>query len=320
MNDIKRFDRILHLFLYLQSRQSVSLKELSTKYGVSERTIFRDIKSLIQSGIPIINDSNKGYSLMEGFRMRPLKFTDEEMLSLYVAEKFLKENNLNKMSRYYESVFMKIKGTFLSVQKEDAHSLDSHIIIDNKSSVQIEYPVNILESLLSCILSKTSCAIDYQKLSQIEVERRTIEPIGVFSHSNLWYIYAYCRMRSDYRQFRLDRIKNISINDEPYSSTHPSLEELRQKDSSQFKTIIKISIEKKYAHYIHWDRVNYGFVSEEFNGDVVIMTFDYEYNPHYFVRWFMSYMDVGVIIEPLELKSEMQHILNNALRKFKSDP
>lgn len=89
MDITKRFDRILSIFFYLQSKSSVSIVDLMDKFQVSERTLFRDLKSLEIAGIPIINEVGRGYHIMEGFRMQAKSFTEAEVISLMIAEKIV---------------------------------------------------------------------------------------------------------------------------------------------------------------------------------------------------------------------------------------
>lgn len=74
-NDTNRLSRLTAILTQLQTKRLLTARLLADKFGVSVRTIYRDIKSLEQAVVPIISEDGRGYSLMEGYRLPPLMFT-----------------------------------------------------------------------------------------------------------------------------------------------------------------------------------------------------------------------------------------------------
>ena len=87
----KRFDRIVAILIQLQSKKIVKAHELAERFKVSLRTIYRDIRTLEASGVPIYSEAGIGYSLMEGYRLPPVMFTREEASSFIAAEKLMQK-------------------------------------------------------------------------------------------------------------------------------------------------------------------------------------------------------------------------------------
>jgi len=83
----KRFDRIVEILIQLQSKRVVKAQELADRFDVSLRTIYRDIKSLEQAGVPLIGEAGMGYSIMDGYRLPPVSFSKEEALCFVATEK-----------------------------------------------------------------------------------------------------------------------------------------------------------------------------------------------------------------------------------------
>jgi predicted DNA-binding transcriptional regulator YafY len=75
-NDTKRLSRLTAILTQLQTKRLVTASELAKKFSVSNSTIYRDIKALEQAGIPVLTEEGKGYTLMEGYRMPPVMFTE----------------------------------------------------------------------------------------------------------------------------------------------------------------------------------------------------------------------------------------------------
>jgi predicted DNA-binding transcriptional regulator YafY len=84
-NTSNRFDRIVAILIQLQSKKIVKAQELSKRFDVSLRTIYRDIRTLEVAGVPIYSEAGVGYSLVEGYRLPPVMFTREEAESFIAA-------------------------------------------------------------------------------------------------------------------------------------------------------------------------------------------------------------------------------------------
>jgi predicted DNA-binding transcriptional regulator YafY len=315
MDITKRFDRILQLFFLLQSKSVVTAEELQKRFEISLRTIYRDLKALEMAGIPIVNEPGSGYSIMEGFRLQPSRFSQEEILSLMVAEKVMQKHETEFVKKHFEAALIKIKSSFQVHQKKDFLHLEDtvHLKNDFKSN---DYLPNIIDVLLNSTLKKKITRIDYLKSSDVYPVGRSVEPIGIFYEHGFWYLLAYCHLRKDYRNFRLDRIKKVSVLEENFTISHPPIHEFRDKGLSENKTKIELRVDRKYAHYLYWDRQIFGFREEEISDDFVLMYFDCSLSVVSFVRWFIKFVDVAEIIEPAHLNHELVEIMESGLKRI----
>jgi len=315
MDITKRFDRILQIFFLLQSKSVVSTEELQKRFEISLRTIYRDLKALEIAGIPIVNESGAGYSIMEGFRLQPSRFSQEEILSLTVAEKVMQKHETEFVKKHFEAALIKIKSSFQVHQKRDFLHLEDAIHL-KKNFKSIDYLPNIIDILLNSTIKKKITHIHYVKSGDLHEVGRSVEPIGVFYEHNLWYLLAYCHLRKDYRNFRLDRIKKVLMLQDNFTIAHPPINEFRDKDFSENRIKIKIRVDRKYANYLYWDRQIFGFAGEEISGDFVVMYFDCSLPVVSFVRWFIKFVDVAEIIEPAHLNNELVEIMESGLKRI----
>lgn len=92
MNDIKRVSRLTAILTQLQTQRLLTATYLAEKFNVSVRTIYRDMRALEESGVPIIAEEGKGYSLMEGYRIPPVMFTEAQANALIIAEQLVLKN------------------------------------------------------------------------------------------------------------------------------------------------------------------------------------------------------------------------------------
>ena len=316
MDITKRFDRILNLFFFLQSKAVVTLEEIKDRFDISERTIYRDLKSLEAAGVPILNEIGSGYSIMEGFRIQPTKFSQEEMLSLVVAEKIMQKHETRFIKQHFDAALIKIKSSFRFHQKDALLHLEDKLHF-NENRKESDYLPNVLDVLLNSILKKKIAGIHYLKNNDEKTTERKVEPIGVFYESNNWYVMAWCHLRKAYRNFRLDRIRKIDLSGEDFTLEHAPVQELRAKETEAAVQPISIRIAKHDAHHLTWQRDMFGFVKEEMVGNDVIMHFNCKLCNSAFVRWFLMFMDMGEIIAPAHLQQELMDIVSSALGKVK---
>jgi len=231
-NDIKRISRLTAIVTQLQTRRLLTAPQLSEKFNVSVRTIYRDIKALEQAGVPILTEDGKGYTLMEGYRVPPVMFTENEANALVTAEQLILKSRDSSLIKEYTEAIGKIKAVLQYPAKEKAEMLSSRIAISPAFSSS--WPSDSLTVIQGALTSFNVLEITYQATPQQEPTERRIEPFALYcSLQESWLLIAYCRLREDFRMFRLDRmlkIKPLDLRFEPHQLTLAQyLEEKRKK-------------------------------------------------------------------------------------------
>lgn len=312
---IKRFDRIVAILVQLQSKRIVKAQELADRFNVSLRTIYRDVRTLEASGVPIISEAGVGYSIMEGYRLPPVMFTREEAGSFVAAEKLMQKYVDKSLGSYHQSAMLKIKSVLRGREKDWISALESQITVDPSQQLFNESLPNALEILFESIAEHKQFYLKYQSLQSEHPSERHIEPVGLFHENGFWYLLGYCHYRSDYRQFRTDRMLDISRTTIPFTKTHGNLEDHLNKESQVEKTKIVILLDQQVARYISGSKKQQGLVSEKKKDNNVEMTF-MSYSLEGFARWYLSFADYAEIIEPESLKDRVKQIFNKALNKL----
>jgi predicted DNA-binding transcriptional regulator YafY len=118
-----RLARLTAILTQLQSKRIVTAKDIAEKHNVRIRTVYRDIRTLEKSGIPIVTEEGKGYSIMEGYKLPPVMFTQGEANALITAEQLIRKNKDQSLTEQYESAVTKIKSVLNYAQKEKAELL-----------------------------------------------------------------------------------------------------------------------------------------------------------------------------------------------------
>lgn len=108
-NNTKRLSRLTAILTQLQTKRLLTATNLADKFNVSVRTIYRDIRALEQAGVPIITEDGKGYSLMEGYKVPPVMFTESQANALILAEQLVLKNKDTSFIKDYTEAIDKIK-------------------------------------------------------------------------------------------------------------------------------------------------------------------------------------------------------------------
>lgn len=311
----KRFDRIVAILIQLQSKKIIKAQELADRFEVSLRTIYRDIRTLEASGVPIYSEAGIGYSLLEGYRLPPVMFTREEASSFIAAEKLMQKFTDKELGSHYASATFKLKAVLQSSDKDWVSNIESNILMQPTGNLFNENSPSTLALLFKSIAEKTQIILFYQTAEAEEPTQRTIEPVGVFHDNNNWYTLGYCHLRKDYRQFRTDRIQDIKATENQFSLEHHPLETYLEKEKLPTNKV-RILIDKKIAKYLDSDKKHYGFTSQKMIGDKIEMTFLTQNIEEYFPRWYMMFGDYATILEPEILKERVLELAEKIKSKL----
>ncbi len=313
----KRFDRIIAILIQLQSKKIVRAQELADRFEVSLRTIYRDIRTLEASGVPIYGEAGIGYSLVDGYRLPPVMFTREEASSFIAAEKLMQQFIDKELGQHYQSAMFKLKSVMQNADKDWLSGIESKVLIQPPSGNLFNEKVpNAMAVLFKSIADKTRVVLDYQAFEAETPLARTIEPVGIFHDHNNWYVFGFCHLRNDYRQFRADRIQGIRKTELPFTQDHLPLETYLNKAQECPTTLVRLLVEKKISKFLASERKYHGFVSQKNVGDQVEMTFLSRDLPNGFARWFLMFADYATIIEPQSLQERILELLDTFKEKL----
>lgn len=308
---MNRIDRISAILIQLQTRRVVKASDIAERFNISLRTVYRDIRALEEAGIPLIGEAGVGYSLAEGYRLPPVMFTPDEAIAFLTAEKLVEKLTDTANGISYKSAMYKIKAVLRSTDKELLEQIDEHIIVLQSKSSPSETPdLNQLQTILKSIAEKQVLDIEYFTNYRQEHTNRQIEPVGVFYLYNYWHLIAFCRMRNDYRDFRLDRIRKLRLTEQRYQRSHPQLKEyLEQEYQNRSLSSVTIRVDKKAVPHLNPQKYYNGLISERADGDCVEMQF-MTVSEEGFARWFLMFADHADIISPQSLKNRISDILD----------
>lgn len=208
-NDTKRLSRLISILTQLQTKRLLTASELASKFSVSNRTIYRDIKALEQAGVPILTEEGKGYFLMEGYRVSPVMFTESEANALITAQQLVLKNKDASFVQEYSEAVDKIKAVLRTHTKDKANLLSERIVF--RQNADNDRTSNYLSILQLALTNFNLVEMKYQSSDTSQITERMVEPFAIYSTQDNWLLIAFCRLRKDFRAFRLDRIQQLNV-------------------------------------------------------------------------------------------------------------
>lgn len=305
--ELNRLDRISALLVQLQSRPIVKATEMAERFDVSLRTIYRDMRTLSEAGVPICGNAGVGYSLIEGYRLPSLMFTKEEAIAFLTAEKIIEQLTDTQNSNYFRQGMDKIRAALRSVDKKYIHDMDDSIAVYKSRNTGESLP-NLMQVILSSINDKLIIEIDYINAKD-NTSKRTLEGVGItYSHPR-WYLSAWCHLRVEYRMFRLDRIRNIKTTSDKHTKVHPPLESLLGCDDPQCLTEVVLNTTKEISKHFA-DRCYFmGLTEEKELVDGRIEQTYMAYSLEALARWVLANADTTTVVKPSEIKDIIKQII-----------
>lgn len=213
---MRRTERLFHLVERLRAaKHPTTAQKLAEEFGVTERTVYRDMKLLTLQGLPISGEAGIGYVMGAGYNAPALQFTPDELEILSIGLRLVFRDGDDPMRRAAESTLSKIQ-TGLKGQT-DFDAIDLYA-----TGERTDYPDSILTQSRLAIRNRLIINIDYESIDGTQTTRR-IKPLALLFFHNATLLAGYCELRQDFRNFRADLITNFATTADSFQSEHYAL-------------------------------------------------------------------------------------------------
>jgi predicted DNA-binding transcriptional regulator YafY len=314
---MNRIDRLTAILTMLQSRRLVKAASIAERFEISLRTVYRDVRALQEIGVPVNGEAGLGYFLMEGYKLPPIIFSKEEAGALLLSQKLVEKLTDQSLQKHFSQAIDKIRAVLKTVDKDWLENVEEGVRF--MGSFDSEKPIdgNYMIELQNAIAERKTVNIDYISEGQIEALNRDVEPMGLVFYGNRWHLIGFCRLRQDYRDFRLDRIEKLDVTGKHYKmSAHKKIDQYLEELTNRHELILTVvRFPKNIAKYIGSQKYYHGFVSEKTFDNIVEMEFmlpDLEY----FSRWLLLFTGEVEILSPEVLKERVYQHVNKLQKKY----
>lgn len=224
----RRLPRPTAILTQLQSTRLVAAPILAERFGVTIRTIYRDIRALQDAGVPIFTEEGKGYSLMEGYRIPPVMFTENEANAIITAEFLIHSCKDESLIKEFTSAVQKLKAIIPDNLKDRLEILKERIGVTKTYTDLSAKSANLLE-IQKALVEHLVIKITYTNQANQRSERE-LEPFAIYSSENGdWLLVAHCSLRKDFRTFSLTKIEDIHLTDQTFEPSPLTLAQYLKK-------------------------------------------------------------------------------------------
>ncbi len=202
---MRRADRLFQIIQILRRSRVVTARRLSEELEVSERTIYRDVRDLMSSGVPIEGEAGVGY-MLRGYDLPPLMFTRDEIEALVLGTRVVQTWADPELARAAKQALQKVEAV-LPVGKD--HLVRETPLFAPPGGYQVEVSVD-LTGLRRAVRDSRKVRFNYRDSQGAETER-TVQPLGMAFYGPVWLLVTWCELRQDFRTFRPDRMFDLRI-------------------------------------------------------------------------------------------------------------
>jgi len=208
---MRRADRLFQIIEHLRGRPAVTARELAGRLEVSERTVYRDIRDLMSSGVPIEGAAGVGYALRRGFDLPPIMFDARELEALVVSARLGRALGGAELAEAAERALRKIEAVLPDARRRELEApqmFAPSFAVNPRSTAQ-------LDLVRRAIADRKRLALAYVRQDG-ESSTRVIRPLAILYWPPNWLLAAWCELRGDFRTFRTDRFEGVEALDQTF--------------------------------------------------------------------------------------------------------
>jgi len=217
---MRRADRLFQLVRLLRVRGFATGQELADELGVSKRTVYRDIRDLEHSGVPIRGEAGVGYRLERGFELPPLTFNEAEIEALVLGARIVGAWGDDQLAEAAQTALQRLE----AVLPEPLRRVVASSALFAPDFHRRPELVDGLPLIRKAIGEQRRLRFGYTRADGAS-SARTVRPFGLYFWGKAWTVAGWCETRGDYRSFRPDRMTHVEMLEGRFDdSDGPSLE------------------------------------------------------------------------------------------------
>lgn len=202
----KRLERVVAIALFLGTRRRVLAREVAERFGISLRTVYRDIRALEIAGYPVEGNAGDGYRLRQESYLRPLALTGDEAEALAIAARALGASTRAALSGALTRAATKLEAVLDRPTLRRVIDLQRRVVVPDYARL-----TGPTAEMLEAIRERRVMRAAYRDPRDDKRTTREIEPLGLVCMGDAWWLVAYCRLREGARAFRVDRLERSEL-------------------------------------------------------------------------------------------------------------
>ena len=310
---MNKTDRLLAIVLKLQRDGKLRAEDLATYFETSKRTIYRDLQALSEAGVPLVAVPGQGYSLVEGYFLPPLSFSSDEAIILLLGGEYIAQNFDARYQAGARSASLKIENVLPPQVRTEVEGLRSSIRFISAPSLPDDSAV--LKELRRAVVESKTISFHYYGRNKTDgaTERRA-DPYGLIYYNGTWYLVAHDQERQDLRNFRLDRIENLSVTAQTFE--RPAGFKLDQSRPDDDRPVtVRVRFDKKVARWVRESRYFYITELQDESDGGLTATLQVRQESEV-LGWLLGWGRQAQVLEPTSLQRLLIEELEGILSRY----
>ena len=298
--DFMQISRLFEIVYILLDKKTVTAGELAERFEVSQRTIYRDVETLSSSGIPIYMSKGKGggISLLPGFILNKAVLSEKEKADILLALKASSSVGISES----DTALKKLSGLFGSVSTD-------WLEVDFSSWSNTPKEGETFEKLKKAVTQRNVISFMYSNAKGENITREA-EPVKLCYKSGSWYVFAFCRLRKDFRFFKLSRMKELSVSDETFMREAPSAIIPKKEWTGESVTLkLRLAPEASFRVYEEFETMEKQS-DGSFIVELKIPKQDWIYG------YIFTFGEHCEVLEPEDFRAEVKNRLEKSLKQY----
>lgn len=295
-----RDSRLFRILYYVLEKGKVTANELSEKFEVSVRTIYRDIDVISSAGIPIYATQGKGggIEIADDFVLKKSLLSEKEQEQILVALK-----GLEGINKQYENELLTKLSAFFKIKNTN------WIEVDFTNWQRGNEYDELFNDIKAAIINKNIIRFTYFSSNEKETSRE-VKPIRLLFKGWDWYVYTFCLLRNEFRYFKLSRIRDLKILDENFEDSYKDvvlIKEMEYKDTVR----VKLKFDRKVAFRVYDEM---GDIKEDKEGNLYAeIELPNDYNLYNYI---FSFGESVEVLAPIEIRNKIRDKINKMSKKY----
>ncbi len=315
---MNRIDRLMATLLLLQGRRVITADEVAAHFEISVRTVYRDLAALSEGGVPVVAEAGVGYSLLNGYSIPPVMFTPEEASALFMGGELVEHLTDRSLQAPMRSALLKIRSVLPRSHQDQLDRLERTTALLTSSGNPSTADPAVLSQLQAALARRHVLSMEYQTGGEGPPRHRAVEPLGLIHYAGAWHLIAYCRLRSDYRDFRTDRIRDLAATGEIFGghadfSVRDYIEKWR---SEHLGTEVKVRVSRPASGRFRRAWIG-AIVDEDWHGDWLHLTVQSE-TCDWLAGWLLGFGMELEVLEPVALRERVGAMAADVARRYHS--
>ncbi|MFZ9683588.1 MAG: helix-turn-helix transcriptional regulator [Cephaloticoccus sp.] len=315
---MNRTDRLVAMVMLLQGRRVVRAEELAAHFEISVRTVYRDMSALGEAGVPIAGEAGVGYSLVKGYHLPPVMLTTDEAAALFTGAELVKQFTDTSLDAALNAALDKLRAVLPRDKQDHVERLARRTVVMGRPAPAAVNPAAQpwFLQVQRGVVQRRVLQLRYRGRERREETLREVEPLGVVFYGGAWSLVAWCRLRQDFRQFLIDRIRELNVTGEtfPHRPDFSLAEHLKREAEAHETLPARIWLANSAQERARAE--SYATLSEERRRDggaeFSLFTYSFEWR----ARGLMGSGADAEALEPPELRERVAQLAQATLQRY----